>query len=128
MPLVIRTQGSCVDGEGEWSYTIHEKSLEGKPELLHSESGEAGGTTSRQMKLMAILKALSYVKASDSAIPILLISDCEWCVKCIKREFDCASDDEFRRDKVARGYVQYLQEIWWKLGGIQVTFQVDSSL
>jgi ribonuclease HI len=78
------------------------------------------------MKLMAILKALSYAKASDYLTSILLISDCEWCTKCIKREFDCASDDEFKRHKVSRGYVQYLQEIWWTLSGMQVRFQVET--
>jgi ribonuclease HI len=127
MTLVINAKGSSENGRGEWSYTVEERTANGEPELLHTETGVSSGTTSRQMRLMAILKGLSYVKSLDMGLPVLVISDCIWCVKCIKKEFDCVSDNEFKRDKVSRGYVQYLQEIWWKLGEMPVEFQIDAN-
>jgi hypothetical protein len=54
--------------------------------------------------------------------PIIIKSDCPLCVKCITKKYDCANDDTFKRDKVTRGFVQYLQEIWWKMSGLNVRF------
>jgi hypothetical protein len=79
------------------------------------------------MKMMAILNSLSQARSLDMGVPVVLESDCEWCVKCIAREYNCASSDEHRREKVDRGYVQYLQEIWWKMSGLDVTFVVQPS-
>jgi ribonuclease HI len=126
LSLIIQTHGSCEDGLGEWSYTIHYRDTEGACELLQSAEGESKGSTARQMHLMAILNALSHAKSLEFGVPILLKSACHWCVKCIRHEYDCVSDDEYKRDKVSRGYVQYLQEIWWKVGDLKVTFLSDT--
>ncbi|NHJ14179.1 MAG: hypothetical protein EAX95_10915 [Candidatus Thorarchaeota archaeon] len=126
MSLVIQTHGSCEDGLGKWSYNIDYRNAEGGCELLQSAEGESKGTTLRQMHLMAILNALSHAKSLELGVPILLKSSCHWCVKCIRRDYDCVSGDEHKRNKVSRGYVQYLQEIWWKLGDLEVTFLSDA--
>jgi ribonuclease HI len=127
MPLEIRTQGSCVNEKGRWSYTITYQSAKTQGDIAHSESGEEIGTTDIQMKLMAILKALTYLRSIDSIEPIIVRSDCSLCIKCITKEFDCASDDAYKRDKITRGFVQYLQEIWWKMSGMDVRFEIMSS-
>ena len=124
MSFLIHTQGSCNLGDGEWSYTTYYTSPTGETEVVDSQQGKTSGTTARQMKLMAILNAVSRARSLNIQLPIVLKSDCEWCVKCIAREYDCTSDDGYRRDKVSRGYVQYLQEIWWKIGDLDITFVV----
>ena len=126
MSLEIHTQGFCSAGAGTWSFTIEYRDSRSSSELVHSDSGEETGTTDIQMKLMAILKALTYVQSIDAIELIIIRSDCSLCVKCITKEFDCTSGDAFKRDKVTRGFVQYLQEIWWKIGGLNVQFEVES--
>ncbi|MFW9975866.1 MAG: hypothetical protein ACFFDQ_11395 [Candidatus Thorarchaeota archaeon] len=100
----------------------------GKSELedIHSDSGEAAGTTDIQMKLMAILKSLAFVRSMVSDEPIIIKSDCPLCIKCITKEFDCTSNDVSKRNKVTRGFVQYLQEIWWKMSGLNVQFEYST--
>jgi ribonuclease HI len=120
--LRIQTHGMCEQETGTWSYEIQYRGTEGDLEQISAKRGSAEGTTARQMQLMAILNSLSEAKSLDMGVPMILESDCEWCIKCITREYDCVSDDEHRRNKVDRGYVQYLQEIWWKISGIDVTF------
>ena len=85
MKIIIHATGSSEDGKGEWSYSVEEQDVDGLLELLHTETGISSGTTTRQMKLMAILKGLSYVKSLDMGCPVLVISDCIWCIKCIKK-------------------------------------------
>lgn len=123
MSFEIITCGSCVAGAGKWSYTINDTMKSGS-EPIYSDSGETLGTTDIQMKLMAILNALSYIRSIDFVKSIVIKSDCSLCVKCITKEFDCTHDDAFKRDKVTRGFVQYLQEIWWKIGELNVRFEV----
>lgn len=123
MSLEIHTHGSCINETGHWSYTIEYHSVKTQSELIHSDSGEETGTTDIQMKLMAILKALTYIKSIDALKPITIKSDCPFCIKCITREYDCTSDDSFKRNRVTRGFVQYLQEIWWKIGDLDVRFE-----
>jgi ribonuclease HI len=127
MSLEIRTEGSCTDGRGVWSYIIEYRDRRSRLEEVHSDSGEETGTTDIQMRLMAILEALTYAKSMDPVEPIIVKSDCSLCIKCITREYDCASDDVFKRGKVTRGFVQYLQEIWWKMSGMDVRFEIVSS-
>ncbi|MFW9958216.1 MAG: hypothetical protein ACFFCT_09095 [Candidatus Odinarchaeota archaeon] len=124
MSFEIITRGSCVAGTGKWSYTIN-YSMKSGSELIYSDSGEALGTTDIQMKLMAILKALTYVRSMDPIESITIRSDCPFCIKCITKEFDCVNDDAYKRDKVTRGFVQYLQEIWWKIGDLDIQFKVS---
>jgi ribonuclease HI len=126
MSLEICTEGSCTGGRGVWSYTIKYRDTKSRHEEIHSDNGEETGTTDIQMRLMAILKALAYAKSMDPVEPIIVKSDCSLCIKCITREYDCASDDAFRRGKVTRGFVQYLQEIWWKMSGMDVRFEIVS--
>ncbi len=76
------------------------------------------------MSLMAILQALGYVQSFAPTEKAIIKSDCRWCVKCLTREYDCVSDNRFKTDRVTRGYVQYLREIWWKASGLQVDFEV----
>ncbi len=123
MSFTVETNGSCINEVGQWSYTIKYLSKKGQPELIHSESGEAQGTTSIQMKLMAILKAIVYLRSIDTVEPIIIRSDCSLCIRCITKEYDCTSDDAFKRDRVTRGFVQYLQEIWWKIGPLAIRFE-----
>jgi hypothetical protein len=63
----------------------------------------------------------------DTMGPIVIKSDCSLCVKCITKEFDCMGDDAFKRNKVTRGFVQYLQEIWWKMSGLDVRFEITDA-
>jgi ribonuclease HI len=123
MSFEILTQGSCSSGSGTWSYSIEYVDRKSRSELIHTDHGEAIGTTDIQMKLMAILKALNYIRSMDPVEQILIKSDCPFCIKCITKEFDCTRDDAFKRDKVTRGFVQYLQEIWWKMSGLDVQFE-----
>jgi ribonuclease HI len=127
MPLEIRAQGSCVNEKGRWSYIITYQSAKAQGDIVRSESGEETGTTDIQMKLMAILKALTYLHSIGPVESIIIKSDCSFCVKCITGEYDCTSDDVFKRNKVTRGFVQYLQEIWWKMSGMDVRFEIVSS-
>ncbi|TFG04941.1 hypothetical protein EU538_11815 [Candidatus Thorarchaeota archaeon] len=129
MLLIVKTKGSAVAGRGEWDYTIEYEEPYTDTLITHSNEGAARGTTSRQMKLMAILRGLEHAKSLEVADTIIIRSDCEWCVKCLTREYDCVTDDEFKTDKVTRGYVQYIREIWWKASGLDVRFEVieDSS-
>jgi ribonuclease HI len=124
MSFEIRTEGFCSNGNGEWSYTVEYRGHESNAEEMHSDSGVETGTTDIQMKLMAILRALIYIRSIDVVEPVTIKSDCSLCVKCITKEFDCTSDNAFKRDKVTRGFVQYLQEIWWKLGDLDVHFDI----
>jgi len=126
MSLEIQTEGFCINGNGQWSFTVRYRDSRANLEDIHSDTGEATGTTDIQMKLMAILKALSYVRSIDSVEPIVVKSDCSLCVKCITKEFDCTRDDAFKREKVTRGFVQYLQEIWWKMSGLDLRFEAIS--
>jgi ribonuclease HI len=127
MSLELHTEGSCSDRNGRWSYTIKHRDTKSNVEEIHSDHGEESGTTDIQMKLMAILKALSYVRSMDTMGPIVIKSDCSLCVKCITKEFDCMGDDAFKRNKVTRGFVQYLQEIWWKMSGLDVRFEITDA-
>ena len=127
MSLEVRTYGSYANEIGRWSYMIEYCSGKAQGEVVHSDSGEERGTTDTQMKLMAILKALTYLGSIDAIDPILIKSDCSLCIKCITKEFDCTSDGAFKRDKVTRGFVQYLQEIWWKIGSLDLKFEVSTS-
>lgn len=127
MSLEIYTRGSCVNDIGQWSYVIESHQGPSDEEVIHSDSGEDTGTTDIQMKLMAILKALSYVRTIDPVEPIIIRSDCPLCIRCITKEYDCTSDDVFKRNKVTRGFEQYLQEIWWKLGGLNIRFEIAKS-
>jgi ribonuclease HI len=127
MSLEIHTEGSCSNVNGRWSYTIKYRDAQSNVEELHSDNGEESGTTDIQMKLMAILKALSYIRSMDTTGPIVIKSDCSLCVKCVTKEFDCTSDGAFKRDKVTRGFVQYLQEIWWKMSGLDIRFETEES-
>ncbi len=124
MSLEIITQGTSRSGSGTWSYSVEYVDYKAHRELIHSDHGEAIGTTGIQMKLMAILKALSYIRSMDPVEQIIIKSDCPFCVKCITKEFDCTRDDAFKRNKVTRGFVQYLQEIWWKTGDLTIRFEV----
>ena len=124
MSLEIITRGSCVAGKGAWSYLINHRNVKSDDALIYSDSGEEFGTTDIQMKLMAILRALSYVRSMNPTEPIVVKSDCSLCIKCITKEFDCTRDDVFKRDKVTRGFVQYLQEIWWKIDSLPIRFEV----
>jgi ribonuclease HI len=126
MSFEIHTQGTCSNGRGTWSYSIEYVDYKSCSELIHADHGEVIGTTDIQMKLMAILKALSYIRSMNSIEQIIIKSDCPFCVKCITKEFDCTRDDAFKRDKVTRGFVQYLQEIWWKMSGMNVCFEAES--
>ncbi|MHA3963528.1 MAG: ribonuclease H family protein [Candidatus Thorarchaeota archaeon SMTZ1-45] len=126
MSFEIHTEGSCIGKRGSWSYRVEHRHSESVVATLHSDSGEASGTTDIQMKLMAILKALAFVRSIVSDELIIIKSDCALCIKCITREFDCTSDDAFKRDKVTRGFVQYLQEIWWKMSGLNVQFECST--
>jgi ribonuclease HI len=121
--LEIHTEGFCSHGNGRWSYAIKYRDTKSNVEEIHSDQGEETGTTDIQMKLMAILKALSYIKSMDPVEPIVIKSDCSLCIKCITKEFDCTRDDAFKREKVTRGFVQYLQEIWWKMSGLDLRFE-----
>lgn len=127
MSYELVAMGSCVLGNGEWSYSVTYANPELDLSFSFSDQGTSKGTTARQMKLMAILKALESVKAQEYPGTIVVKSDCEWCVKCLSREYDCVTDNKFRKDKVARGYVQYIQEIWWKTSGLAVRFELLSS-
>ena len=127
MSLEVNTRGSCINEVGQWFYTIEYLRRKKDGELVHSDSGEASGTTDIQMKLMAILKALTYIRSIDATEPISIRSDCLLCIRCITKEFDCTSDDVFKRDKVTRGFVQYLNEIWWKVGNLNIRFDVANS-
>lgn len=127
MSLEVNTRGSCINEVGQWFYTIEYLRRKKDGELVHSDSGEERGTTDIQMKLMAILNALTYLRSIDAVEPIVIISDCSLCVRCIIKEFDCTSDDAFKRDKVTRGFVQYLQEIWWKMSGFDIRFEIVNS-
>ncbi len=129
MTFAIRTEGSCSGGKGKWSYTVEYGNRGTGFEEVHSDSGEEVGTTDVQMKLMAILKALTHVQSMDVVEPVIMKSDCSLCVKCITKEFDCTSNDAHKRDKVTRGFVQYLQEIWWKMAGLNIRFEtIDSAV
>ena len=128
MSLEVNTKGSCINEMGYWSYTIEYHHKKKHSELLYSDSGEERGTTDIQMKLMAILKALTYLRSIDSTESIVILSDCQLCVRCITKEFDCTSDNAFKRDKVARGFVQYLQEIWWKMSGLDIKFELPKTM
>ena len=123
MAFEIHTEGTCSGERGRWSYRVDYRQNESYVETIHSDSGESTGTTDIQMKLMAILKALSFVRSMVSEESIIIRSDCPLCIKCITKEYDCTSDDAFKRDKVTRGFVQYLQEIWWKMSGLNVGFE-----
>jgi len=123
MSFEIHTEGSYIGESGWWSYRVEYRYGKTGVETIHSDSGEAAGTTDTQMKLMAILKSLAFVRTMVSDEPIIIKSDCPLCIKCITKEFDCTSDDVFKRNKVTRGFVQYLQEIWWKMSGLNVQFE-----
>ncbi|MBD3407524.1 MAG: hypothetical protein GF411_15515 [Candidatus Lokiarchaeota archaeon] len=127
MTFFITTRGNCFEGLGKWSYELEYKYSDGTISFEHSAEGESSGTTSRQMKLNAILQAIIFVKSMDLSGPIIIRSDCRWCVKCLTREYDCVSDDKYKRDKVARGYVQFIREIWWKIEHLDVRFEVLES-
>jgi len=127
MSFEIRTEGSCSDGNGIWSYTIKYGDRRSNLEEVHSDSGEETGTTDVQMKLMAILKALTYVRSIEAVEPIIIRADCSLCVRCIMKEFDCTSDDARKKNRVTRGFVQYLQEIWWKMSGLNVRYETLES-
>ena len=127
MSYEIRTEGSCTDGIGIWSYAVKYSDRRSNTEEVHSDCGEEAGTTDIQMKLMAILMALTYVQSLDAVAPVLIRSDCVLCVKCITKEFDCTSAYRFKRYKVTRGFVQYLQEIWWKMANLNVRFETSDS-
>jgi len=123
----VWTKGDSTSGYGEWSYHIEYKDPITQETLRFSDRGVSRGTTARQMKLMAILRALDKIKSLElDDKNVKLSSDCRWCVKCLKREYDCVSDNKFKEDKVTRGYVQYLQEIWWKAEGLDVDYQVSN--
>ena len=122
MSLEIHTEGSCAGRSGRWSYRVDRRYSESDFETIHSDSGESAGTTATQMKMMAILKSLAFVRSIATDELIIIKSDCPLCVKCITKEFDCSSDEPSRRDKVTRGFVQYLQEIWWKMSCLDVRF------
>ncbi|TXT57874.1 MAG: hypothetical protein BAJATHORv1_10582 [Candidatus Thorarchaeota archaeon] len=124
MSFTITTHGSCFKGLGKWSYELEYISPNRSISFNHSDCGEASGTTTRQMKLNAILQAVMFVKSSDFSGSVVVKSDCKWCVKCLTREYDCVSDDKFKRDKVARGYVQFIREIWWKIENMDVRFEI----
>lgn len=126
MSFEIHTHGSCNNDIGTWSYGIKYHQNARTDELIHSDTGEEKGTTEIQMKLMAILRAITYIRSIDPVEPVIIRSDCPLCIKCIKKEYDCTSDDAFKRDKVTRGFVQYLQEIWWKLGDLDVRFEITT--
>ncbi|MFX1484070.1 MAG: hypothetical protein ACFFCP_12895 [Promethearchaeota archaeon] len=123
MSFEIHTEGSCTGESGNWSYRVDYRHGTSDITTVHSDFGEAGGTTDVQMKLMAILKSLAFVRTIVSEESIIIRSDCPLCIRCITKEFDCTSDDAFNREKVTRGFVQYLQEIWWKMGGLNVKFE-----
>jgi len=72
---------------------------------------------------MAILESLTFAKSIITDELIIIKSDCPLCIKCLTKEYDCTSDDSFKRDKVTRGFMQYLQEIWWKMSGLNVRFE-----
>lgn len=120
------TSGDCTAGYGEWYYNIeYEDPITGES-IEISDRGASSGTTSRQMKLMAILRALDKIQSFEfEDVQVKLWSDCRWCVKCLTKEYDCVSDNKFKEDKVTRGYVQYLQEIWWKAKGIHVEYHIS---
>ncbi|TFG27842.1 hypothetical protein EU527_18080 [Candidatus Thorarchaeota archaeon] len=126
MSFEVLTQGSCITGIGRWSYTIEYRREMTEGELVHADSGDETGTTDSQMKLMAILKALTYIRSINPVEPVIVRSDCPLCIKCITKKFDCTSDDAFKRNKVTRGFVQYLHEIWWKTGRLDVRFEIIS--
>jgi ribonuclease HI len=126
MSFEIHTDGSYCGEIGRWSYRVDYRHGESDIETIHSDSGETTGTTDVQMKLMAILKALAFVRSIVVDESITIKSGCPLCIKCITKEFDCTSDDAFRRDKVTRGFVQYLQEIWWNMGGLRIRFEYDT--
>lgn len=125
MSFKVQTKGLYSNEIGRWSYVIEYQHGKAPVELIHSDSGEERGTTDIQMKLMAILKALTYLRSIDAVEPITIKSDCLLCIQCIRKEFDCTSDDAFRRDKVTRGFVQYLQEIWWKIGNLSIQLDIS---
>ena len=125
--LEIQTEGTCSGRNGKWTYVIKYRDRRSHVEEIHSDCGEETGTTNIQMKLMAILKALTYVKTMDPAELIIVRSDCSLCIKCIAKEFDCTSDDARKRNRVTRGFVQYLQEIWWKMAGLNIRFETMDS-
>jgi ribonuclease HI len=127
MSFEIHTDGSCVAGRGTWSFSVEYRNKQSTPEEIYADSGEEVGTTDIQMKLMAILRALTFIRSLNPTEPIIIKSTCSLCIRCITKEYDCTSSDAFKRDKVTRGFVQYLQEIWWKLGDMDVHFEVVSS-
>ncbi len=127
MSLEVYTRGSCVNEVGQWSYLIEYYSGKTQGEFVYSDSGEEKGTTDIQMKLMAILQALTYLHSINSTESIIVKTDCSLCIKCITKEYDCTSGDVFKREKVTRGFNQYLQEIWWKMGSLDVFFTVSNS-
>ena len=127
MSLEVCTLGSCTGELGRWSFAIEYRSSKNRTEFVHSDSGEEKGTTAIQMKLMAILKALTYLRSINTTEPIIIGSDCALCVRCITKEFDCINDDAFKREKVTRGFVQYLQEIWWKMSSLDIKFEISNS-
>lgn len=127
MSIEIQTEGCCSDGNGKWAYTIRYRDDASNIEEIHSDCGEESGTTHTQMRLMAILKALTYVRSLNPVEPILVRSDCPLCIRCITREFDCASAEAHKRNRVTRGFVQYLQEIWWKMTGLNIRFETMKS-
>jgi ribonuclease HI len=123
MSLEIHTEGSCTGRIGSWSYRVEHRQSEFDVEIIHSDSGESTGTTAIQMKLMAILESLTFAKSIVTDELIIIKSDCPLCIKCLTKEYDCTSDDAFKRDKVTRGFMQYLHEIWWKTSGLNVRFE-----
>ena len=123
MSLEIQTEGSCTGRNGSWSYRVEHRYSESDVETIHSDSGESTGTTAIQMKLMAILESLTFAKSIITDELIIIKSDCPLCIKCLTKEYDCTSDDAFKRDRVTRGFMQYLQEIWWKMSGLNVRFE-----
>ncbi len=124
MSIIVYTWGSCIRGEGKWSYQVYEGDSKEQPLLFHYEEGASSGTTSRQMSLMAILRALDYARTLTPTERVVVKSDCRWCVRCLNREYDCVSDNKFKTDRVTRGHVQYIREIWWKASGLDVRFEV----
>lgn len=88
--IKIWTDGSCdVHGDktGSWAYII-ELPFGGKVE----DGGIIEHTTNNQMEMHAIWEALMKVDELKLEGSIVVYSDSEWAINCIKGIYDCRKD------------------------------------
>jgi len=95
-----------------WAYLIQYETAEGVFKV--QEVGYDKGSTTHQMSLMAILKALKKMNDLSDKITdrVYIYSNDKRAIKCINGEYDCN----------ARVVASYLDEIDWARGGLRIEF------